>query len=181
MFSHQSISNVNAGMQPADRLSKQTFLTACIRVYHKDQLVHVRDRDENANLWRFPINPTAQTNWKHTIWYISRGRILGGTRHGHEICRQIHHRKTWRSYVAPYHISNIWLLEPNSLFILTWMLKATRSPSDFWPPLPSNAGKREGALLPNPSKLKLRHASSTGLYIGLEVLPPPDVFKRGLL
>ena len=98
-------------------------------------------------------------------------RISGGTRHGHEICRQIHHGKTWPSYVAPYHISNIWLLEPNSLFILTSMLKATRSPSDFWPPLPSNAGEREGALLPNPSKLKLRHASSTGLCIGLGVVP----------
>ena len=107
----------------------------------------------------------------HTIWSISRGRISGGTRHGHKICRQIHHGKTWRSYVAPYHISNIWLLEPNSLFILTSMLKATRSPSDFWPPLPSNAGEREGALLPNPSKLKLRHASSTGLCIGLGVVP----------
>ena len=54
---------------------------------------------------------------------------------------------------------------------LTWMLKATRSPSDFWPPLPSNAGEREGVLLPNPSKLKLRHASSTGLCIGLGVVP----------
>jgi len=54
-----------------------------------------------------------------------------GHKASHKICKQIHHGKTWHSYVALCHISNIWPLDSNSLFTLKWMLQATKSPSGF--------------------------------------------------
>jgi hypothetical protein len=39
---------------------KVTFDQQECKVYHKGWLVLIGDRDENTNLWRLPINPTAK-------------------------------------------------------------------------------------------------------------------------